>query len=89
LYRKGENNIDKFKEYCEKKLRDEKYSSVPNLWRMCLALLDSIKVVWIPLKNSDDQQAIFESLNDKGMPLSAAELLCNYIFKPIIMANED
>jgi uncharacterized protein with ParB-like and HNH nuclease domain len=89
LYRKGENNIDKFKEYCEKKLKDEKYNSVPNLWRLCLALLDSIKVVWIPLKASDDQQAIFESLNDKGMPLSAAELLCNYIFKPIIIANED
>jgi uncharacterized protein with ParB-like and HNH nuclease domain len=89
LYRKGENNIDRFKEYCEKSLKDEKYNSVPNLWRLCLALLDSLKVVWIPLKNSDDQQAIFESLNDKGMLLSAAELLCNYIFKPIIMAGED
>jgi len=89
LYRKGENNIDKFKEYCEKYLKDEKYNSVPNLWKLCLALLDSLKVVWIPLKTTDDQQAIFESLNDKGMPLSAAELLCNYIFKPIISANED
>jgi len=89
LYRKGENNIDKFKEYCEKYLKDEKYTSVPNLWRLCLALLDSLKVVWIPLKATDDQQAIFESLNDKGMLLSAAELLCNYIFKPIISANED
>jgi uncharacterized protein with ParB-like and HNH nuclease domain len=89
LYTPGENNIDKFKDYCEKKLKDERYNSVPNLWKLCLALLDSIKIVWIPLKASDDQQAIFESLNDKGMPLSAAELLCNYIFKPIIMANED
>ena len=89
LYRIGENNIDKFKTYCDRNLRDEKYNSVPNLWRLCLALLDSLKVVWIPLKGTDDQQAIFESLNDKGMPLSAAELLCNYIFKPIIMANEE
>jgi uncharacterized protein with ParB-like and HNH nuclease domain len=89
LYRKGENNIDKFKDYCEKYLKDEKYISVPNLWKLCLALLDSLKIVWIPLKATDDQQAIFESLNDKGMPLSAAELLCNYIFKPIISANED
>ena len=89
LYKKGENNIDKFKDYCEKFLRDEKYSSVPNLWRLCIALLDCLKVVWIPLKNTDDQQAIFESLNDKGMALSAAELLCNYIFKPIIKAKED
>jgi len=89
LYRKGENNIDKFKEYCEKILKDEKFNSVPNLWRLCFTLLDCLKVVWIPLKNTDDQQAIFESLNDKGMPLSAAELLCNYIFKPIIKANEE
>jgi uncharacterized protein with ParB-like and HNH nuclease domain len=89
LYRKGENNIDKLKEYCDKILKDEKYNSVPSLWRLCLALLDSLKVVWIPLKSSDDQQAIFESLNDKGMPLSAAELLCNYIFRPIIVGNED
>jgi uncharacterized protein with ParB-like and HNH nuclease domain len=89
LYKKGENNIDKFKEYCEKTLKDERYNSVPNLWRLCIALLDCLKVVWIPLRNTDDQQAIFESLNDKGMPLSAAELLCNYLFKPIIKAKED
>jgi len=89
LYNKGDNNIDKLKEYCDKKFRDEKYSNVPSLWKLCIALLDSIKVVWIPLKKSDDQQAIFESLNDKGMPLSAAELLCNFIFKPIIIAKQD
>lgn len=89
LYKKGENNVDKFKEFCEKKLKEEKYNTVPNLWRLCLALVDSLKVVWIPLKNTDDPQAIFESLNDKGMPLTAAELLCNYIFKAIIEANED
>ena len=89
LYRIGENNIDKFKIYCERKLKEEKYTTVPNLWRLCIALLDCLKVVWIPLRNTDDQQAIFESLNDKGMPLSAAELLCNYLFKPIIRAKED
>ncbi len=89
LYKFGENNIDKFREYCEKVLKSEKFNTVPNLWRLSTALLDCLKVVWIPLKCTDDQQAIFESLNDKGMPLSAAELLCNYIFKPIIKANED
>jgi uncharacterized protein with ParB-like and HNH nuclease domain len=89
LYKKGENNVDKLKEYCEKKLKEDKYRSVPDLWRLCISLLDSLKVVWIPLKNNDDPQAIFESLNDKGMPLSAAELLCNYIFKPIMNSQED
>jgi hypothetical protein len=89
LYIKGENNVDKLKEYLEKKLKDEKYNSVPGLWKLCIALLDSLKIVWIPLKENDDPQAIFESLNDKGMPLNATELLCNYIFKPIIDAKED
>ena len=88
LYRAGENNIDKFREYCEKIFKDEKYN-VPYLWKLCIALLDCLKIVWIPLKKDDDQQAIFESLNDKGMALSAAELLCNYLFKPIIKEKEN
>ena len=46
--------------------------------------------MWIPLdEQKDDAQAIFESLNDKGMPLTASELLCNYLFRPIIDAKED
>ena len=41
--------------------------------------------MWIPLdENKDDPQAIFEGLNDKGMVLSAVELLCSYLFKPLI-----
>ena len=32
---------------------------------------------------------IFESLNDKGMQLTASELLCNYLFTPIIKAKEN
>ncbi len=48
------------------------------------AIIKSLKIVWIPLDaKKDDPQAIFESLNDAGMPLSASELLCNYIFKPL------
>jgi uncharacterized protein with ParB-like and HNH nuclease domain len=48
---------------------------------MYKALIKSLKIVWIPLdEKKDDPQAIFESLNDAGMPLSASELLCNYLF---------
>ena len=47
-------------------------------------------MVLIPLDGQkDDAQAIFESLNDKGMPLTASELLCNYLFQPIIEAKEN
>jgi uncharacterized protein with ParB-like and HNH nuclease domain len=89
LYKKGDNNIDKFKEYCERILKNEQYKTVPDLWKLCLALLDSLKVVWIPLNKSDDQQAIFESLNDSGILLTASELLCNYLFRPIIADKID
>ena len=62
---------------------------MPALWRLTQVLLDCLKVVWIPLDESkDDPQAIFESLNDKGMPLKASELLCNYVFRPIIESKE-
>lgn len=45
-------------------------------------ILDCLKVVWIPLeRDSNNAQAIFESLNARGTPLDASELLCNYIFR--------
>jgi len=48
-------------------------------------LLKSLKIVWIGLdEKKDDPQAIFESLNDRGMPLAASELICNYLFKPLM-----
>ena len=54
------------------------------------SLLNCLKIVWIPLdEQKDDAQAIFESLNDKGMPLTASELLCNYLFRPIMEAKEN
>ena len=45
-------------------------------------ILDCLKIVWIPLeRDSNNAQAIFESLNARGTPLDASELLCNYIFR--------
>jgi len=89
LYNPETNNVDKFRKYIEKRIPRD-FSSVPDLWKLCVALLKSLKIVWIPLKEGkDDPQAIFESLNDRGMPLTAAELLCNYIFKPLIDADEN
>lgn len=89
LYNPETNNVDLFKHYAEKKLKKD-FKSVPELWRLATAILKSLKIVWIPLKEGkDDPQAIFESLNDRGMPLTAAELLCNYLFKPLIAAKEN
>ncbi len=60
-----------------------------DLWRWVRALTECLKVVWIPLGGRDDPQAIFESLNDKGIPLTAAELMCNYLFRPLIADGVD
>ena len=58
------NNIDIFRKYMTKKLRK---MSVEYLWAYSQAILKSLKIVWIPLKEGkDDPQAIFESLNAKG-----------------------
>jgi hypothetical protein len=88
LYVPGKNRIDEFRRYATRKLAGAS-SNVPSLWQLAQAILNCLKIVWIPLdQGKDDPQAIFESLNDKGMPLSASELLCNYIFRPIIEAKE-
>ena len=66
------------------------FPDVPSLWQLAQAILTCLKIVWIPLdEQKDDAQAIFESLNDKGMPLRASELLCNYLFRPIMEAKEN
>ena len=60
-----------------------------DIWLWVRALTECLKVVWIPLGSRDDPQAIFESLNDKGIQLTAAELMCNYLFRPLISDNGD
>jgi len=81
LYNPSTNKIDEFERFVTRQIRNY---DVPQLWQLYQAIVKSLKIVWIPLDGSkDDAQAIFESLNDAGMPLSASELLCNYIFRPL------
>ncbi len=81
LYNPDDNKIDEFIKFANKRVRTY---DVPQLYQLYQAIVRSLKIVWIPLNEAkDDAQAIFESLNDAGMPLSASELLCNFIFKPI------
>jgi hypothetical protein len=84
MYVPGKNGVDAFQEYALRKIKAD-YRNVPSLYQLAIAVLTCLKVVWIPLDNTkDDAQAIFESLNDKGTPLTASELLCNYLFRPIM-----
>lgn len=82
LYVPEQNQVDQFVKFFKKSIKNY---DVVELWKIYQALIRSLKIVWIPLdEKKDDPQAIFESLNDAGMPLSASELLCNYLFRPII-----
>lgn len=89
MFAPGKNGVEAFQKYAIKKLKAS-FSDVPALWQLAQAILKCIKIVWIPLDaQKDDAQAIFESLNDKGMALTASELLCNYLFRPIMNGTED
>lgn len=85
LYFPDTNKIDLFVKFYDKKTKNY---NVQDLWQLYQVLTKSLTIVWIPLdEKKDDAQAIFESLNDAGMPLTASELLCNYIFRPILNDN--
>jgi hypothetical protein len=53
------------------------------------ALLNHLKLVVITLDESDDAQVIFESLNSKGLPLLAMDLVRNNIFHRAEAQGED
>ena len=48
-----------------------------SLWE---ALIEEFKVVEITLEEGDDAQVIFETLNERGEPLLAADLVRHNIF---------
>jgi hypothetical protein len=45
------------------------------------ALQQHLQIVAIDLSGNDDDQLIFETLNDRGTPLLAADLIKNYVFQ--------
>jgi hypothetical protein len=52
------------------------------------AVIDLFKLVVIDLEDNDDAQVIFEVLNGRQTPLSAADLVKNLLFLRAEMANE-
>lgn len=59
----------------ERDLWDQRLDAV---WQ---ALVEEFKVVEIVLEEGDDAQVIFETLNERGQPLLAADLVRNNIFQ--------
>jgi len=69
-------------ESSDSKAREIKLDSI---WR---ALVEEFKVVEITLEEGDDAQVIFETLNERGEPLLAADLVRNNIFHRADAAGE-
>jgi hypothetical protein len=51
------------------------------------AMWDLLRIVVIALEHGDDAQAIFETLNARGTPLLAADLVKNYLFRAIELGS--
>lgn len=60
---------------------------VEKLRALAQALWDLLRLVVIALEHGDDAQAIFETLNARGTPLLAADLVKNYLFRRIEAAG--
>ncbi|WP_313502388.1 GmrSD restriction endonuclease domain-containing protein [Corynebacterium variabile] len=50
-------------------------------------ILDRLRIVNIQLDSGEDAQAIFETLNARGTPLSAADLIKNFVFQNLGTAH--
>ena len=80
------SNISGFSRWYDRTVRNIKFRSKYNLF---LTLFKFLKVTQVTLSKDDDEMLIFENLNDKGTPLRGDELLCNYIFQPLIKTKPD
>jgi len=67
-------------EWLEEESEDSK---VEKLRALAQTLWDLLRLVVIALEHGDDAQAIFETLNARGTPLLAADLVKNFLFRGI------
>lgn len=56
---------------------------------LVIALRESLKLVVISLEQSEDPQEIFETLNARGVRLTSADLIKNFLFQRLLMEGED
>jgi len=52
-------------------------------WMLVPAIKDRLQIASISLDVNEDAQAIFETLNARGTPLSAADLIKNFLFQQV------
>lgn len=78
-----------FYEAIEQWLQEGEPASITNRCKALRRVLDrQLQLVSIELDGQEDSQAIFETLNARGVPLLASDLLRNYIFQRAGSASE-
>ncbi len=56
---------------------------------LVIAMRESLKLVVISLEQTEDPQEIFETLNARGVRLTSADLIKNFLFQRLLMEGED
>ncbi|MDE2928343.1 MAG: DUF262 domain-containing protein [Acidobacteriota bacterium] len=84
----GTKQVAKAWQYFDRKLRrgDNNGNSI-DLKKLKICVTDRLDIVSIALDSSDNPNRIFESLNYTGMPLTASDLIRNYLFMNIRDVN--
>lgn len=65
------------------------HSSEEHLDALITTMWHLLRTVVIDLESNDDAQVIFETLNARGTPLLAADLIKNYLFREANIERED
>jgi len=61
-------------------LADDKILSLQRAEMLFMALQDHVQIMTLTLESEDDPQVIFETLNARGEPLLASDLVRNFVF---------
>lgn len=71
--------------YLSKGTRDEERMAES----LVIALKENLKLVVISLEETEDPQEIFETLNARGVRLTSADLIKNFLFQRLLMEGQD
>lgn len=89
----GDENLHDCFRYFREQVRDwateGNQSSEEHLDALVTTMWHLLRIVVIDLESNDDAQVIFETLNARGTPLLAADLIKNYLFREATIEKND
>lgn len=89
----GEEKLHDCFKYFKEQIHDwaegDEQSAEEHLDALVTTMWHLLRIVVIDLESNDDAQVIFETLNARGTPLLAADLIKNYLFREANIVGED